>query len=455
MTSGQASLMEALLSLGQPLDPYSPQQSAQPRTQPTTAMPSDTGPLVVSKCSPLVMENQDDVTAHEGTVGMICSQPVLDKTAESNALPFVLQSYATWIGRISFEPQHLTRLARDFVLSHFEDGEQSRWIVVLLANIGSRVGSVDLVETKFRYLLTMLPKAVHRRLAAVKSLPSAKQPELIKALNCAIETILIHIYAGPLSEVMALRHEAAPIFRQLCPDPPDAPIDLHSLLHHPLRCLRHYADLDVTFSVVTDMPTLFRYEVAIAESQHSEVYRTSQGDSIIQWRDGMPNQLVLSFAKMKSMHQDGVTPNGETVALLERDIREVPPFSGSSSDRFLAVMRSVVHECWRQAALIYLYMAVCGDPCDTPRVKQAFKRYVKLLQGTKPGRLPDEFLILTLLLISPAAEQQSDRETISKAVRDNYIGIFIIEDYWARADAEGRPTMWFDVAVSRKRVVGL
>ncbi|KAH7345554.1 hypothetical protein B0J17DRAFT_728701 [Rhizoctonia solani] len=96
-------------------------------------------------------------------------------------------------------------------------------------------------------------------------------------------------------------------------------------------------------------------------------------------------------------------------------------------------------------------------------VPGAFKRYVKLLQGTKPGRLPDEFLILTLLLISPAAEQKSDRETIrqrilglytrSKAVRDNYIGIFIIEDYWTRADAEGRAITWFDVAVSRKRMM--
>ncbi|CAE6506468.1 unnamed protein product [Rhizoctonia solani] len=470
MTSGQASLMEALLSLGQPVDLDPSQPGIQPPTRPTISLLSKTDPLAVTKWSLHDPETQDDVATHksgnlEGAVGMIYTQPVLDRAAESNALPFVLQSYAAWIDRIAIEPLHLTRLARDFVFSHFEDGEQSRWIVVLLANIGSKVGSVDLVETKSRHLLSMLPKAVRRRLATVKLLPSPKQSELVKALDFAIEAMLIHIYAGPLTEVMTLRQEAAPIFRQLCPDPPDTPIDLHSLLQHPLRCLRHYADLDVTFSVVTDIPTLFRYDVAIADSEHSDIYRESHGDSIIQWRDGMPNQMVLSFAKMKSMHQDGVTPNGETVALLERGIREVPPFNGSSSGRFVTVMRSVVQECWRQAAYIYLYMAVCGDPCDTPRVKQAFKRYLKLLQGTKPGRLPDEFLILTLLLISPAAEQKSEREIIrqrilglytrSKAVRDNYIGIFIIEDYWARADAEGRPTMWSDVAASRIRVVGM
>ncbi|CAE6493193.1 unnamed protein product [Rhizoctonia solani] len=366
---------------------------------------------------------------------------------------------------MALEPLHLTRPARDFVFSHFEDGEQSRWIVILLANIGSRIGSVNLAEATPSHLLSMLQKAVWRRLAAVKSLPSPRQPQLVKALDCAIETFLIHVFASSLSEAMALRQEAAPIFRQLCQEPPGAPINLHSLLQHPLDCLRHYAEIDITFSVVSGMPTLFQYEVTIASSQYSNPYQASQGEGIIQWLHGIPNQLLLSFAKMKSMHQDGVTPNRETITLLERDLQEFPSFSGFSSDRFLAIIRCVVQECWRQAAFVYLYMAVCGDPCNTPRVKQAFKRYLRLLQGTKPGRLPDEFLILTLLLISPAAEQKSERETIrqrilglythSKTLRDNCVGIFVIEDFWARADAEGRPTTWSDVVMSRKRVVGI
>ncbi|KAH7345550.1 hypothetical protein B0J17DRAFT_713108 [Rhizoctonia solani] len=470
MTSGQASLLEALFSLGQPPHLDSPQHCAQAITRPTIELLSDMDTSFVSNWPPHDTGRQYDGTSSEGesswgVADVICTQPVLDRTVKSNALPFVLQSYVTWISRMALEPLRLTRLARDFVFRHFEGGEQSRWIVVLLANTCSRVGSVYLVETTPSHLLSMLQQAVRRRLAAVKSLPGPKEAELVQALDCAIETLLIHIYASHLSEAMTLRHEAAPIFRQLCSEPPGAPINLNLLLQHPLHCLRHYAEIDITFSVVTDMPTLFRYDVAIADSQHSELYRANQGDGIIQWRIGLPNQLILSFAKMKSMHQDQFTPNGQTVALLERDLRELLPFSGPSSDRFLAVMRSVVQECWRQAAFIYLYMAVCGDPCDTSRVKRAFKRYSRLLRATKPGRLPDEFLILTLLLVSPAAEQKSDRETIrqrilglyrrSKAVRDSCIGMLVIEDFWARADAEGRPTTWSDVAVSRKRMAGI
>ncbi|KAH7345547.1 hypothetical protein B0J17DRAFT_42801 [Rhizoctonia solani] len=276
--------------------------------------------------------------------------------------------------------------------------------------------------------------------------------------------MLIHFHASPFSETVTLRQEAAPLFRQLCSDPPEAPIDLYSLLQHPLGCLWRYAYIDILFSVTSDMPTLFRYEVSIPSIQRSNTYGASQGDGIIQWLHGIPNQLVLLFAHMKSLQGDGLTPDGDTVVSLERAIHELPPFDGSSSDRFLAIIRSVVQECWRQAALIYLYMAVCGDSSDTPRVKEAFRRHMRLLNGTTPGRLPDEFLLVTLQLISPAAQRQRDREVLKQRTLGLYTRdrthvatssfLFVMGDIWARADAEDRPIMWSDVAVSQKRLLG-
>ncbi|CAE6524843.1 unnamed protein product [Rhizoctonia solani] len=165
------------------------------------------------------------------------------------------------------------------------------------------------------------------------------------------------------------------------------------------------------------------------------------------------------------MRENGSTSNEEAIMSLEQDIREILPYIGSSADRFLAIMRSVVQECWRQAAFVYLYMAVCGDPCDTPRVKKAFKRFMNLLNGTKPGRLPDDFLSLPLALVSPVAQRQRDREAIrlrvlefhrrGQAIRANNHITRLVEDYWARADTERRPITWSDVAVSQRRVLGV
>ncbi|CAE6423791.1 unnamed protein product [Rhizoctonia solani] len=398
LTSGQASLLAALLSLGQP-----PDVGERPRS--IGLFPNPNVSLDLNCSAPEIQ--QEGVTKYEdevqpGVVSAIRHQPVLDNTLESNALPFVLQGYATWISRLAFEPLKLTQITRDFVLSHFEDGEQSRWIIVLMANIGSSIATVKMVDGKHHPMISALHSAVRQRLEIVKSLPKPTVSELVKALNCALETLVMHFYASPASEVMALRQEAAPIFQQLCPNPPDTPVDLSLLLQHPLVCLRHYAYIDLLFKIVLDIPTLFQYEVPPPASQSSgssQLVPTIQHDGFLQWRHGIPNQSLLLFAKMISMRSDKFKPNAEKIASLEQDIRDIQPYSGSSSERFVSIMRSVVQECWRQATYVYLHMAVCGDPSDTPRVKEAYKRFKKLLNGTKPGRLPDEFLMAPLLIM--------------------------------------------------------
>lgn len=461
MTFGQASLLGSLLSLGQP--PYS-NALAEP-SQPTIDLLSN---------APPDPGRHDDITVHddedpESVISVMCRQPVMDRTTASNALPFLLQGYAKWIHRMAFEPLKAMGMARDLVFSHFEDGGQSRWIITLLANIGSRIGSVDIMEEAHNStMMSALQTTVRARLGTVKAHRRRKRLELAKALDCALETLIMHFFISPVSEAVALRLEAAPVFRQLCPEPPNSPINLPLLLQHPLGCLRHYAHIDILFSINMDIPTLFRYEVTSPSSQPSSSLRSVpaiQGDGIIQWLHGMPNQLLILFAMMKLMRHDGLIPDRERVASLEQDIREVPAFTNSSSERFLSIVRFVVRECWRQVAFVYLYMAVCGDPCNTPRVNTALKRFVKLLRGMKPGRFPDEFLILTFLLISPAAQQKRDRDiirqrflglyTLGKTFHVNNSILCVIEDYWARADAERRPTMWSDIGASRKRVLGV
>ncbi|KAH7345549.1 hypothetical protein B0J17DRAFT_640271 [Rhizoctonia solani] len=469
MTPGQASLLEALFSLGQPPNRDLPLQ----RAQSSSNLLSESGIPLAPNWPPPDTEVYNSGTTHddndkEGVTSVIGRQFALDKTTESNALPFVLHGYIAWIRRLAFEPSKLTGIAQDFVFSQFEDGEQSRWIVVLLANIGSQIGSAELVEVTHNPMLCALQTAVRRRLVAVKALHNPQRVDLVKALDCAVEAMLIQFYASPLSEGNTLRREAAPIFRQLCPEPPGAPINLSSLLQHPLGCIRQYAQIEILFDLGPNKPSLFDYEVTLPGSRplnsYSEV-SASQGDGIVQWLHGIPNQILLLLANMNAIKQGGLVPNNEMIASLERDISELQPYNGSSSDRLLAVMRSVIQECWRQAAFVYLYMAVCGDPCNTPRVRKAFKRYTTLLHGTKPGRLPDEFLIANLMFIAPAAQQTRDRKTIiqrilglymrGRTLRANIKYTCILEDLWARVDAEGRPTTWSDVVISQRRVVGM
>ncbi|CAE6507808.1 unnamed protein product [Rhizoctonia solani] len=472
---GQDSLLGVLFSLSQSPDVYQPLQHApdvyQPLQHAQHALNLIT-PSVPYWSSPGI-ELQDDAATYEdddseGAVSVTCRQLVLDKKAASNALPFLLQSYAAWIERLALDPQKVADIARGFVFSHFEDGDQSRWIIALLGNIGGRMGGTEHLVGAHNPMRSMLQNAVQRRLRAVKSCPDPERHTLVKALDCAIETTILQFHIGSLGEAMIIRHEAASIFRKLCPEPHGAPIYLSPVLQHPVGSLRRFAQMDVVFSAIMDIPTLFRYEAVIPGSLPANPYQSVtaiQCDGIVQWLHGIPNEIVLSLARMKTMRQDGVIPNAEMVASLEQDIHQMQSCSNSTSDRFRAIIRFVIHECWRQAAYIYLYMAVCGDPADTLRVQEYLRRYMKLLNATNPGRLPDEFLMLTLEFVFPAAIRQCDREAIRRRVlgiyerdrtyiADNFV-ILVMDDTWGRADAEGRPAMWSDVAMSRTRVLGL
>ncbi|CAE6493202.1 unnamed protein product [Rhizoctonia solani] len=458
MTSGQASLLEALWSLGQPPDVDLSPQHAQPTVDTRVSLISHWSSPNTGRHDTTTTPDDED---SENATGVMYRDLVLDKTSESNALPFILQGYSAWINRLALDPVKMAGVARDFVFSHFGDGDQSRWIIGLLANIGTKVGSVELVEGQHNPMLDALQVAVRRRIGAAELQPSPRESELVGVFNLAVEAIVMQFFVSPLGDAMTLIHAAAPIFRRLCPEPPSVPINLRSLLQHPLESLRRFVKTDIVVSVLVDTPMLFRYEYTIPTYPSVPA---SQGDGILQWMHGIPDQLLVSFAKMRTLRHDGLTPNQGTVALLDQEVREIQTFRGSSSDRFLTVIRSIVQECWGQAALVYLYMAVCSDSSDTPRVKEAFKRFMRLLTGTKPGRLPDEFLIMTILLVSPAAQRQRDREILKQRVlglyhRDRTLisNNFIISDMitvWARADAQKRPVMWSDVAMSRKELLG-
>ncbi|CAE6455413.1 unnamed protein product [Rhizoctonia solani] len=463
-TSGHSSLLEPLASLEQHSDSIA-------RLYSNTDPLLDSG-ILPSSWPPSSTEVEDRNTASdnedsEDVVGTICRVPALDKTAEGNALPFVLQSYAMWVHRMVFEPLKMVRIARDFVFGQFSGGEESRWVITLLANVGSRIANLEILDGKYDPVLSALQDSVRRRLKTVRSVPRPSISELTKALNAALETMMINFFVSPLSDVVTLREEAAPIFQQLCPTLADASISLPQLLAHPLFCLRQYAHVDILFSVVMDMPMLFRYNTAIPDGEVPSSYGSrldDSGGSGVQWLQGVPDQLILLFAKLKSIRDDGLKPSSEIIECYEHEIRDHQSFKSSSPDSLLVIMRFAVQECWRHVAYIYLYMAICGDSADTPRVKEVVKRFLKILHGIKPGRLPDEFLIMNLILVAPAARRQRDREAIRQRIkglhmrgrtfRTNHNVVHIIEDYWARADNEKREVVWSDITISRKRIMG-
>ncbi|KAH7345545.1 hypothetical protein B0J17DRAFT_713104 [Rhizoctonia solani] len=318
---------------------------------------------------------------------------------------------------MAFEPLKRARLVRDSVIKQFEDGQESRWTLTLLANIGGSLGRGVLIDGTHLIMISTLQTQVRRRLVSVRSIEDDEiaRRESVKVLDAILETIVVHFFTNPMSKWVALWKEAAPLFRRLCPEPSGSPINLPSLLQHPDVSLRHHAHMDIISSTLMDVPMLFRYDCT-PQSIRSIWYHTgeAQHDSGAQWFHGTPDRFLAMFAKINAMREDGWVATPEIITVFERGIDEFQPAQGNSRDSFASVTRLVVHECWRQAAYIYLYMGLCGDSSDTPRVKQALKQFMKLLDGTKPGRRPDEFLVISLVLVAPAARKKRERETIRR-----------------------------------------
>jgi hypothetical protein len=86
-----------------------------------------------------------------------------------------------------FEPLKMVRIARDFVFGQFSGGEESRWVITLLANVGSRIANLEILDGKYDPVLSALQDSVRRRLKTVRSVPGPSIAELTKALNAALE----------------------------------------------------------------------------------------------------------------------------------------------------------------------------------------------------------------------------------------------------------------------------
>lgn len=71
---------------------------------------------------------------------------VLDRNAESNSLPFVLERFAAWIHRAAFDPVKIARRIKCSIVEHFTYSAEARWITIILANLIGRSANSRLMS---------------------------------------------------------------------------------------------------------------------------------------------------------------------------------------------------------------------------------------------------------------------------------------------------------------------
>ncbi|CAE6456206.1 unnamed protein product [Rhizoctonia solani] len=459
MTSGQASLLNALFSLGQsPPDRFMPTPSTSFSTPPSTTSstwPSPDQEEVESETS----EDSDP----EGVRQIVCGSPTLAPTVQSNSLPFVLYSYATMVTRTVYEPLKMASHLKGWLTERFHHSDESRAGLTTLAGVfhtiwTTRASAVDYIPMASRVAAQFRQRITQ----ASSSLGLATQTETqkLKTLGDALEIINLQMQAGPMQTLLEMMAEIAPLFRSACPESPHELIDLPAKLTHPDISLRHFVVIDVILSVTVLRPMHFRYKT------HSDKEFRDREDWGMQWFNGVPGELILIMARINMLLVDywaNVDP--QIIAEIEQQLKDFKSSPGKSPDAYLMVARLAVQECWRLAVLIYLYMSLGGVDAKDPQVERAQRSFMRVLDRTKPNRTPDVFLLAPMAIVGRVTHRPREREIIRQRLLNlqecahpgtcGNDAVRILEIMWARSDAEGRSVVWSDARVAMLSACGI
>lgn len=125
--------------------------------------------------------------------------------------------------------------------------------------------------------------------------------------------------------------------------------------------------------------------------------------------------------------------------------------------------RLAVHESWRHALLIYLYMGVCGVNSADPRVESSVTQIVQLINVVKHKDSFDRHLFVPCLLAGACARQESQRSVIERqlsSLRASRMWVLrsadftsVLEHLWHGVGKDGRATTWDDYVTSRRAVL--
>ncbi|CAE6444940.1 unnamed protein product [Rhizoctonia solani] len=467
MTPGQASLFGALLSLENTSD--NNHNSSIPPSHTTTKIKPGQSPIESNPENNTTDGNiPEDPKVSEDANNNITRALSLDRNVESNILPFILNAYALWATQMMFDPLRVVQIGRTYVFRQYATSDLARWKLKLVSDFTWTAGGSTAHDLDDLPSFTIFQTHMCQQFIAATSTEHSReildQTTATDIFVFAHELFSMAFKYLPLSNILSLMRLGAPIFRRACPGSREEFVHLPSLLLQRNLSLRYFAAFDILMSVITNRPMFFRYNVAFTqEVPESKMY--IQDYLGMQWFYGVPDRLVVTLARMNALREDyGDCVDATIIQELESEIANFQPVLRLLDEPTLMVCKLVVQECWRQAAYIYLYMGLCGANSLDPRVRLAQARFMELFQGAKPGRNPDVFLILPMIMLGVATHSTEEQDMIHRRMmnqpecsRQGTSGndlLKILNEIWTRPKRLG-PVVWYDLRLACLRVVGM
>ncbi|CAE6482253.1 unnamed protein product [Rhizoctonia solani] len=404
----------------------------------------------------------------EGAKYEMCTVPVLDANTVDNTLPFILECYARWIHLVIFEPSKAANPMKDTIIAQFMRSPDERPKMILLANVVGSLGRSLRYDARVSQLVDYLRTEAYGNIAKFLSDQPADERERDRqktrgSMLNLLQVILIQRYSKPMLTIVKLMEAAAPIFRRACPEPLDQYPNLPNAVMSASVNIRHFATTDIIVSITTGRPMFFRYDTSYSP-QILEMIK--DGRYGMQWLHGIADQYIVILAHINVLFEEfGTKASMEHVAEIENQISEVGSFTERSADPVSTVWRYTVRECWKMTMYIYLYMVLCGASTVDSRVLPRVKSFTRLIDAVTPGRNPDSFLYIPMIIVGASSYRQRDRAVIQRRMFGlqeclnpgscGYDAMNMLIDVWRRTEAENRPAVWYDLRLAAFRVTGI
>ncbi|KAG9086808.1 hypothetical protein FRC06_002869, partial [Ceratobasidium sp. 370] len=197
--------------------------------------------------------------------------------------------------------------------------------------------------------------------------------------------------------------KSAPLFIELVSRHPhlwtrDSTISLNAVLHAKGFDIPRFAFFDTIYALAFGVAPLIHYDTNQPRPTDIDHFHS------LEWVFGCPPDIVVALAKVNAwrvsqwLEQTVTTPNLDEWQVIEEQLQAWRPTVEHIDEPSNVLGRLAVFEGWRQAALIYLYMGMCGVSSADPRVESSVRQIVQLTCTIQPGTPPEPYMMVPCLI---------------------------------------------------------